>query len=74
MAIPLKIDELCPDGVCMRINWNRFVVGSSVFMPCIDVEKAKQEVQKMAKHRCIKLKAVVRIENGLYGVRFWRVL
>jgi hypothetical protein len=74
MGIPLKIDELCPDGARIEVNWRRFVVGSSIFIPCVDVDTARKQVQKVATRKCMKVKSVVRVENGMYGVRFWRVL
>ena len=74
MAIRLKIDDLCPDGARIIVNWNRFVVGSSIFIPCVDVEEAKKQVLEVTRRRSMKIKAIPRVENGMFGVRFWRLL
>jgi hypothetical protein len=74
MAIRLKIDDLCPDGARIVVNWNRFAVGSSIFIPCVDVEEAKKQVLEVTRRRSMKIKAIPRVENGMFGVRFWRLL
>jgi len=74
MAIRLKIDDVCADGARIVVDWNKFSVGRSVFIPCIDVEETKKQVREITSRKSMKIKALPRVENGMFGVRFWRVL
>ena len=44
-----------------NVNWRRFRVGSSFFIPCIDCDKAKKVIQAIAKKQKanIVMRAVV---------------
>jgi len=71
---PLKKYDLCPDGVTVIVDWDQFSVGSSFFVPCIDTENCKEQVLKVAKEKKFTVEVRRRIEDGKWGVRFWRVL
>ena len=45
---PLKIDDLNPDKIKIIVSWDDMVIGASVFIPCIDTQKAKEQVQEVA--------------------------
>ena len=70
----LKIHDINPDGVVVVIPWNKFTVGVSGFVPCVNTEKAVQQLNKIAKDRGIELDIRVTIEENCLGVRFWRTL
>ena len=36
----LMTTDLSPDGVRIVINWNKFVPGASVFIPCVNTTRA----------------------------------
>ena len=36
----LRLDDLDPDGVKVVVDWGKMVVGASVFIPCINTQKA----------------------------------
>ncbi len=65
---------LNPDGVNIAIEWDKFVVNSSVFVPCINTIKATHQMRKIAKTRNIDVKVSVLVENGKLGLRIWRIL
>ena len=69
-----RITDVAPDGIILRIEWDKFVVGSSVFLPCINTTKAIQEVKAVAKKTGTTLKPRVVIEGGRLGVRVWRTV
>ena len=69
---PLKTDDINPDTVKIIIQWDKMVVGASVFVPCIDTEKAKQQLEKVAELKSWQVEMRVRIENEMFGVRIWR--
>ena len=41
----LKTDDINPDGVRIVIDWPSMVISSSVFVPCINTQLAKQQIQ-----------------------------
>ena len=56
------------------INWRNFKRGYSVFIPCLDPKKAlKNEVLPFFKRIKMKVVAKVSIEEGVRGLRVWRV-
>lgn len=65
---------MCPDGVVIAINWDKFVVGASVFIPAINLTELNKQMQIIANEKEIKLKGFDRIEAGKLGMRFWRIL
>lgn len=68
-----KIGDLYPDGVTITVDWDAMDVEMSVFIPCIDSEKAKEQVKKVAKGRGWKMKYQARIEDARFGLRVWRL-
>ena len=54
----LKTDDLDPDGVRIVVNWENKVVNASIFIPCINVEKAKNQIYKITKAKNAKTKTL----------------
>jgi hypothetical protein len=48
-------------------------VGYSFFIPCIDCDKAKKSIQAIAKKQKSNIVMKVVIEEGVRGIRVWRV-
>lgn len=69
----LKYDVLAPDDVSISVDWNKFVPGASVFIPCVDVVECGRHMYHVAKKRDWTLDIRVRIEGGRWGIRVWRV-
>ena len=78
IKLPWKVirqkGQVCPDGVVITINWDKFVIGSSIFIPAINLTELNKQMQIIAKEKEIKLKGFDRIEAGKLGMRFWRIL
>jgi len=55
------------------IDWSKFRTGQSFFVPCIDHEAAKDEVKKVARRLRLKLFYKIVIEEGIKGLRVWRL-
>jgi len=70
----LKIDDIDPDGIKVIINWGKMVIGASVFVPCINTQKAVSQCRAIATRKKWKLQSVVIIQDGKLGIRVWRVL
>lgn len=69
----LKHSDISPDGVRIVIDWEKFVVGTSVFVPCLDVRQAMADIADASGIPKANLAKRVCIEQGLYGVRVWRI-
>ncbi len=61
------------DGVPYTVNWPDFTVGSSFFVPCIHDEEARARIE--AKMRRLGFRVIIKvvIEDGIRGLRVWRV-
>ena len=70
----LEIDDLCPDGVRVVVDWEKFKIGTSFFVHCVDTEQARKEVKDIAERKGWKITSRLRIEDEHFGVRFWREL
>jgi hypothetical protein len=61
------------EGVTYQVNWRRFYRGTSLFFPCLDYARAKPQLLAVTDR--LKLKVLVKptIEDGVRGLRVWRV-
>lgn len=59
------------EGVSYEINWKRFKRGTSIFIPCLDVPRARAQVMVVTKRLRIKVLMKVVIEDGIRGLRIW---
>ena len=69
----LKIDDLSPDDIKIVVDWEGLLVGSSAFIPCINTEKAHQQIKNVERQKNWTIKMQVRVENAILGVRLWRI-
>ena len=69
-----KKNDLNPDGVRIIVKWDDMVVGSSVFIPCIDTQEAMRQSAKVLVNKDYKTEARVVIENKILGIRIWRTV
>lgn len=60
-------------GLSFRVNWAKFKVGASIFIPCLDTDAALAEVIKVTKRLHYKVRHRVAVDEGIYGLRVWRV-
>ena len=61
-------------GARHTIAWSKFKIGSSFFWPCFgNCSEAKEEVSRKAKIAHVKIKIKLQTEEGLQGLRVWRV-
>ena len=67
-----KLDDIAPDGVRIIVSWDKMRVGASVFVPCINARKTREQVNVIFKRKGWKYKAKTTIESGKLGVRIWR--
>jgi hypothetical protein len=60
-------------NIPLLIEWDKFKVGTSFFVPCIDRKLTQRFVEEEAQR--LKLNVVCKqvIEKGKYGLRVWRI-
>ena len=63
-----------PDGLLIYIDWPNLKVGSSVFVPALNMHKLIKQMNRYAERYGMGLLSVERIETGKLGVRFWRMV
>lgn len=70
----LKLDDIAPDGIRIVVRWDKMDVGASVFIPCINARKAREQVNVIFKRKGWKYIAKTTIESNKLGVRVWRTV
>ena len=69
----LKHSDISPDGVRIVIDWDKFVVGTSIFIPCLNTKRAIADIVDASGIPKSDLIKRVCIEGGMYVVRVWRM-
>ena len=65
---------IAPDKAPIHIAWERFTVGASVFVPCINTTKAIKQIKEITDPSDMQIRYSIRSEGGKWGVRIWRIL
>lgn len=60
------------EGVPVIIEWHKFAVGSSFYIPAIRRQELAEQVVESAKVRGMKVRYRFTLEGTTMGVRFWR--
>lgn len=63
--------KINPDGVDIRVHIAGLKVGMSMFVPCINTTKAKQQLQELLSHDHTPVTFRVCVQDGMYGLRMW---
>jgi len=61
------------EKVTYEIDWKKFKVGYSFFIPCLNPKKSRRNILKVVHRLKYKVVHKVVIEDGVRGVRVWRV-
>lgn len=61
------------ETVSYLINWRSFKKGYSFFVPCIDTEAARAEIERTTRRLKMPVLTRVEIQEGIKGLRVWRV-
>ena len=61
------------EKVSYKIDWRKFKKGTSFFIPCLDCKEAKTEILCTTNRLKMKVLTKVVIEEGIRGLRVWRV-
>jgi hypothetical protein len=72
-ALRLRVEDLVPDGVKINLDWDALLPGASAFIPCINVVELVNEIREYTDKKGWVMEYRTRIEDGKWGVRFWRM-
>lgn len=61
------------ENVAYQINWSSFKKGYSFFIPCLDVKVSRKDIEKETKRLKYRVVTKAVIEDGVRGIRVWRV-
>ena len=61
------------NGVDYQIMWPDFKIGPSIFIPAIDVKAAIKALKKESERLEFEFAHKIVVENGVKGVRAWRL-
>ena len=56
-----------------NVNWQRFKRGTSIFIPCLNCNKARAEIRETLNRLKIKVLMKQVIADNIQGLRIWRV-
>ena len=54
------------------VEWRRFKVGASFFVPCLWIEEGRAEIKRVTKRLGFRVLVKPVIEEGIKGLRVWR--
>jgi len=60
------------DGVVYELAWDKFRVGSSFFVPCLNDVEARECIERKMKRLGYATIIKLVIEDGVRGLRVWR--
>ena len=64
-----KVDK----HVWITIDWDAFIPGTSVFIPVLNVTDVTRRIYGTGRVNTGEIDTRVAVENGIYGVRVWRL-
>jgi len=59
-------------GLSLLIEWDKFQVGTSIFVPCIDRKAVEKFITQETRRLRLNVVCKQVVEKGVYGVRAWR--
>lgn len=61
------------NNLSYNVEWRLFKVGTSFFIPCIRIEEGRAQVKKVTRRLGFRVLIKPVIEDGIKGLRVWRV-
>jgi len=61
------------DGVHYELDWRRFRKGTSFFLPCLDPDRARAELNEVTARLGVKTISKILLVDGIRGLRVWRI-
>jgi len=61
------------EKVSYAVNWKNFRKGYSFFIPCLKCKTAREMIKKKTRRLKMKVLTKVVVEDGVRGIRVWRL-
>lgn len=61
------------EKVSYQVNWKKFKKGHSFFIPCLNPDEARKEILCTTNRLRYRVLTKVVIEEGIRGLRIWRL-
>ena len=61
------------EGVDYEVDWREFKKGRSMFFPCLDPDRAREDMKPVLRRLRIKVISKGVIQDGIRGLRVWRM-
>ena len=61
------------ERISYNVNWRNFKTGYSIFSPCLNPDIAKKDILRVTKRLKMEVLFKVVIEEGVKGLRIWRI-
>lgn len=61
------------NGIDYQVDWRRFRVGWSFFVPCLRLDESRYRITRVTDRLGYKVKIKPVIEDGVKGLRVWRI-
>ena len=61
------------NGTDYQIDWPDFQPGSSIFIPAVDTQSAIEAIKREAKRLEFQFIHKIVVEDGIKGIRVWRL-
>jgi hypothetical protein len=59
-------------NLSIHIEWEKFKLGTSFFIPCLNRKEVEEYIRKEAARLRIPVVCKAVVEKGKYGLRVWR--
>ena len=60
-------------NVPILVQWEKFKLGTSFFVPCLDRKLTQRLIETEAKRLRLNIVCKQVVEKGKYGLRVWRI-
>ena len=60
-------------GIVFDVQWDKFEIYSSFFIPCLNDRKAKKLLYAECRKRRLQVRIKTVTENRIRGIRVWRL-
>ena len=71
--LQLAMSKIISDRVEFEVPWDRFTLGTSLFIPCMNPTETLMTFRKEAQRQGVMFTYRIVVEKGVQGLRVWRI-
>ena len=68
-----EMTKIFSDRIDFEVPWEKFTLGTSIFIPCMQPTETINSFRKAAQKQGIAFVYRVVVEKGIQGLRVWRI-